>query len=62
MIGDHPSDVQFGINAGLKTVYLFTGHGEKHGKELEEKEIEPTITARNFLEAAHSIKSYSEIR
>lgn len=62
MIGDHPSDVQFGINAGLKTVYLFTGHGVKHGKELEEKDIEPTITAQNFLEAARSIKSYFEFR
>jgi len=59
MIGDHPSDVQFGVNAGIKSVFLLTGHGKKHLHELEEKNIEPTIMAKNFLDAAKSIKNYS---
>lgn len=59
MIGDHPSDVQFGVNAGINSVFLLTGHGKKHKKELEEKGIDPTITALNFLEAAQSIKNHS---
>lgn len=59
MIGDHPSDVQFGLNAGINSVFLLTGHGEKHKEELTEKGIEPTLTAHNFLEAAQSIKKYS---
>jgi len=30
MMGDHPSDIQFGMNAGCGTVFLTTGHGDKH--------------------------------
>ena len=55
MIGDHPSDIQFGLNAGCKTVYLKTGHGPKHFKELKEKDINPTTIAPDFLSAAQSI-------
>jgi D-glycero-D-manno-heptose 1,7-bisphosphate phosphatase len=36
IIGDHPSDVYCGINAGVKPVYVMTGHGEKHRHELPE--------------------------
>lgn len=34
MVGDHPSDVQCGINAGIAPIYLLSGHGNKHRKEL----------------------------
>ena len=34
IIGDHPSDVECGLNAGIKSIYLLTGHGEKHKNEL----------------------------
>ena len=54
-IGDHPSDIIMGKNAGCKTVYLLTGHGRKHYNELEEKKIKPTIIAENFLSAAKCI-------
>ncbi len=54
-IGDHPSDVQFGINAGCKTAYLLTGHGEKHQEELKELGILPTVIAPNFLDATRKI-------
>jgi D-glycero-D-manno-heptose 1,7-bisphosphate phosphatase len=35
IIGDHPSDVLCGINAGLKPLYVMTGHGAKHKPELD---------------------------
>ncbi len=58
MIGDHPSDVEFGLNAGMKAVLLLTGHGEKHRHRLEEKNIEPTFIASDFLSAAKKIREY----
>ncbi|MFW5895712.1 MAG: D-glycero-alpha-D-manno-heptose-1,7-bisphosphate 7-phosphatase [archaeon] len=58
MIGDHPSDVLLGVNAGFKAIYLLTGHGEKHKHELEEKNIEPTYIADNFLDAVRFIREF----
>ncbi len=34
IIGDHPSDVECGINSGINPVYVLTGHGKKHRHEL----------------------------
>lgn len=34
IIGDHPSDVECGINAGVTPIYLLSGHGRKHLDEL----------------------------
>lgn len=56
MIGDHPSDIQFGINGGCKTVYMITGHGKKHLIDLEVKGINPTLVHSNFLEAVIEIR------
>lgn len=58
-VGDHPSDIQFGINAGCRTVFLCTGHGLEHYGELEQKGIKPTYIAKDFLSAAHYIKFHS---
>ena len=33
-VGDHPHDVQLGVNAGADGVYVMTGHGVKHFGEL----------------------------
>lgn len=55
VIGDHPSDILFGINAGSRTVYLISGHGKKHLHELEIKGIKPTIISSNFLNTAKKI-------
>ena len=55
VIGDHPSDIQFGINGGCKTIYMSTGHGEKHLKELESDGIKPDLICSNFLKAAKEI-------
>jgi D-glycero-D-manno-heptose 1,7-bisphosphate phosphatase len=35
MIGDHPSDVECGINAGVTPIYVLSGHGRKHQDELK---------------------------
>ena len=55
VIGDHPSDVQLGINAGCRTVYLCTGHGESHYPDLRKKSITPTFICRDFYSAAEKI-------
>ncbi|TKJ24919.1 MAG: D,D-heptose 1,7-bisphosphate phosphatase [Promethearchaeota archaeon Loki_b31] len=55
VIGDHPSDILFGINARCNTVYMSTGHGERHLNELEVEGITPTYISNNFLKAALEI-------
>ncbi|HDT15199.1 MAG TPA: hypothetical protein ENN55_03225 [Firmicutes bacterium] len=52
MIGDHPHDIEAGLNAGLGTVYLLTGHGKKHLNELKAK---PDYIAGNLWDAAEFI-------
>lgn len=51
IIGDHPSDVECGLNAGIIPIYLLTGHGEKHRHELKHD----IIISKNILEAANVI-------
>lgn len=34
VIGDHPSDMVMGQNVGAQTVYVLTGHGVDHRKDL----------------------------
>lgn len=36
VIGDHPGDIELAINSAGNGVYLLTGHGRKHYKELSE--------------------------
>ncbi|MBI2661413.1 HAD family hydrolase [Candidatus Woesearchaeota archaeon] len=55
VIGDHPWDVEMGIRAGCRTIYLLTGHGGKHRAELEKNKINPEFIAENLLEAARII-------
>lgn len=47
IIGDHPSDAECGINAGITPLYLLSGHGEKHRPELR-----PDVVVCNDLKAA----------
>ncbi len=56
MIGDHPSDVGFGKNAGCKTIYLITGHGRKHIDDIKDK---PDFLADSLLSAAKWIVNRS---
>jgi D-glycero-D-manno-heptose 1,7-bisphosphate phosphatase len=48
-IGDHGSDIELGLNAGAKSVYVLTGHGSKHLNELE---VKPHHICNNLFEAA----------
>ena len=52
VIGDHPHDVEMGKNAGCKTIYVFTGHGEKHKDKLK---IKPDFIAEDIYEATKII-------
>ena len=56
VIGDHPSDIQLGINAEMKSVFLLTGHGSEHVKDLKKKNLKPTFIAEDFITAAKFIK------
>jgi D-glycero-D-manno-heptose 1,7-bisphosphate phosphatase len=51
IVGDHPSDVQCGLNAGITPIYLLTGHGQKHQNEINKE----TIICTNLLEASKYI-------
>ena len=50
-IGDHLSDVLLGSNAGCTGLYVLTGHGEKHQKEVPPS----TPIFKNLLEASEWI-------
>ena len=56
MIGDHPSDILFGINTGCKTVFLLTGHGKSHLQDLEKNNIQPTLVSKDFLSAVRELR------
>lgn len=51
MIGDHPSDIECGINAGVDPIYLLSGHGKKHLSELtgNVKICENILNAANYI-------------
>lgn len=51
IIGDHPSDVECGLNAGITPIYVLTGHGEKHKNELNSD----CIITENIIEASKYI-------
>lgn len=53
VIGDLPCDIEMGKNAGCRTIYVLTGHGEKHKKDLNN--INPDFIAENIYEAAKII-------
>ena len=53
-VGDHPHDVQLGLNVGGGGVYVMTGHGVKHFCELSPD----TIVTDGITQAAdHILKS-----
>ncbi len=55
VIGDLPCDIKMGKNAGCKTIYVLTGHGEKHKNNLNN--IKPDFIAKNLYEAAKIINA-----
>ncbi len=58
IIGDHPSDIQCGLNAGITPIYLLTGHGKKHQNEINKG----TVICSNLLEASkHKVLKNNQI-
>ncbi|HVO73560.1 MAG TPA: HAD family hydrolase [Ignavibacteriaceae bacterium] len=55
-IGDTPSDIQCGFNAGLKTILVKTGYGEESFSILQKENKIPTFVAENLLDACRLIK------
>jgi histidinol-phosphate phosphatase family protein len=51
VIGDHPSDILFAKNTGAAGIFVLTGHGRGHLKEIEED----TIISKNLYYAARKI-------
>jgi D-glycero-D-manno-heptose 1,7-bisphosphate phosphatase len=49
MIGDRPSDIQAGVNAGAKTILVLTGAGRD---TLAKQAVSPDFVAENILAAA----------
>ena len=58
IIGDHPSDIQCGKNAGITPIYLLSGHGSKHRNELNRD----LVVHENLLEASKYIISTCNLK
>lgn len=39
IIGDHPSDIELAQKSGMNGIYVLTGHGLKHRKEIADESI-----------------------
>jgi D-glycero-D-manno-heptose 1,7-bisphosphate phosphatase len=55
-IGDSVSDIECGINAGLKTILVKTGYGEESISILKNQNLFPTFVAQNLLEVCEIIQ------
>ena len=55
VIGDHPGDTELAINSGANGIYLLTGHGKKHVKELSDSLKKKTTIKRNLEFATKTI-------
>ncbi len=55
-VGDSVSDVECGINAGLKTILVMTGYGGESFSILKKQNKFPTFVAQNITEVSSIIK------
>lgn len=55
VIGDHPSDVELALNIEANAIYVLTGHGRKHYKELSENLRDNISVFRNLEFATKDI-------
>lgn len=51
VVGDHPHDVELAANAGAAGIYVLTGHGGKHLREI----TVPCVVVPGIVEAVHHI-------
>jgi len=56
-IGDAVSDIECGINSGVKTILVKTGYGNESFYTLQKLNKIPTFVANNILEAAIFIQN-----
>lgn len=47
VIGDHPSDMDLAQAAGIKSIYVLSGHGQKHRPELT---FRPTFVVQDITQ------------
>ncbi len=57
IVGDHPSDIECGLNAGVTPIYLLSGHGKEHLTEL----MHEVHVCDNILDASELILSTIKI-
>lgn len=58
MIGDRYSDIEFGKRAGLKTILLLSGNGEKEFmQDMKDWEHKPDFVVKDLLAAAQLIET-----
>lgn len=55
-IGDSVSDIQCGLNAGIKTILVKTGYGKESFSILQKENKIPTFVAENLSDACSFIK------
>lgn len=56
MIGDKLADIEFAKNAGLKSILLLTGEGQKEVLSYSNWKVKPDFITENLLTAAYLIK------
>ena len=56
MVGDSISDIECGVNAGLKTILVKTGNGEESFSVLKKQNNFPTFVAQDIIEVSSIIK------
>lgn len=57
VIGDHPSDVELALNTESKGIYVLSGHGRKHYKELSAIHKSKILIKKNLKFATKAILS-----
>lgn len=58
MIGDRYTDIAFGAKAGLKTIFLLSGNGEKEfTHDMKDWEHKPDFVVQDLLAAARLIET-----
>jgi D-glycero-D-manno-heptose 1,7-bisphosphate phosphatase len=58
MVGDHATDIETAERAGIKSVFVMTGHGEEEKKSLK---YQPEHFAPDLLAAAKWITSHGKV-
>ena len=55
VIGDHPSDIELAIKIKANGIYVLTGHGQKHFRELNIQQRQKIRICSNLKSATRTI-------